>query len=182
MEDAGENRPFQGEFEFPALRQFITRPVNPQFPPQPAEEQGRTEPAVGEGCGFLPADFAKERYLRGKALHGEHKRIKRARLLEQVEAPQIGDDVLDYSPVQPVVFDDLQIGAVAAGFGPDEHGRLLVYDITIYRRQSLKVKEYLVKTYKTWHYVFTVFEKPSKLTITFPTGYKFCHQKNPSQL
>ena len=55
----------------------------------------------------------------------EEKGVELARLLEQIESPQCGDDALPWSPVLPAVFDDLEVGASTGLLGAEEHGALV---------------------------------------------------------
>ena len=74
---------------------------------------------------FALVQGVDDQRLFGEAGAGSEQGFESSVGLESVESAEGGDDALAGAAVAPVIFDDLQVAAVAGGFGAEEHGGAL---------------------------------------------------------
>src|SRR5438309_3734069 len=125
MQDGQEDRPLDVELEAAAVEELLDDPPAPRLPPEPLEDQGRSDAAGGDGRELTLGVSREEEDRLGQPCARGQQGVELATLLQLVESPQGGDDPLSWSPVLPAVLDDLEVGAWSGGLGAEEHGVLV---------------------------------------------------------
>ena len=126
MQDGEEDGPLDVELEAASLQQLLDHPLAAGLLPEPLEDEGRPDVPGGDGGELSFGVSRQHEDGLGQARARDQEGIELAGLLELVEPPQGGDDVLSGSTVFPAVLDDLEVGAWAGLLGAEEHGALVV--------------------------------------------------------
>src|SRR5512142_2613436 len=125
VQDGQEGRSLDSALEAAAVEEWLDDPLAPRRPPEPLEDEGRSDAAGSDG-GELPLGVSREEedWL-GQPCARDQQGVELATLLQLVESPQGGDDPLSGPAILPAVLDNLEIGAWSGGLGAEEHGVLV---------------------------------------------------------
>jgi hypothetical protein len=125
MKNGEEDGPLDVELKAASLQQLLDHSLTPGLLPKPLEDKGRPDVPIGDREELSFGVRREHEDGLGESRAREEKGVELARLLEQIESPQCGDDALPWSPVLPAVFDDLEVGASTGLLGAEEHGALV---------------------------------------------------------
>ena len=126
MQHRQKDRALDREIKTPRRQQVRQDPSDPTLVPQPLDDQRGTDGdglrrhAVAAGMGV------EDEQLLRKPPETLHDGVELSGRLELVEAPQPMEHPLDQAAVDPLVFNEEQIGAIAVRLSADEHAVLCV--------------------------------------------------------
>src|SRR5450759_2859579 len=132
VQDRQENRSFYSKAEPPVREKTMKYPANPQFLPEPLEDEGRSD-LLRLGTEAVIPVGQKQVHLLGEAGKGTSEGFYLTFSPQLVHTSHGGDDPLPALPIFPVVFDDLEVFVGTGFLDSGEQGRLLFMTPLIYR-------------------------------------------------
>ncbi len=122
MQHGQERRALQREVMFSRARQALDHASAARLVPQPLERQRRPEAPGRDNLRLAAVERVEHDRLVGKARPRAQQPLQLPALLQLVDPPQGGDNLLAYRRPLASTFDDLQIGATCRGLPAEIHG------------------------------------------------------------